>query len=115
MSAENRHLTLLWTSPDPETAENMVFMYAPNSMRRGWWDCVTLVIWGAPTRLVHEDPHMQALVREAVEAGVKVSACRACADRYGASEHLESMGIEVKFWGQPLTEILESDGRLLTI
>ena len=49
------------------------------------------------------------------EAGVKLMACKACADMYGVSNDLEKLGIEVKFMGQPLTEYLQNnDYRVIT-
>ena len=43
------------------------------------------------------------------------AACSACALNLGVREELEKMGVEVKPWGQPLTDILQSGGKLLTI
>ncbi len=115
MTHEKRHLYLLWTNADPITAEKMVFMYTVNALLRGWWENVTVIIWGAPTKLVGEDESMQKLVQDAIAAGVHVTACKACADQLGVTECLEGLNIEVKYWGIPLTEILKSDEKLLTI
>lgn len=112
---EKNHLYILWTNADVETAEKMVFMYGVNSLRRQWWEKVTLIVWGATTRLTSENKAIQALIREAQEEGVKVSACRACADLYGAVDKLEELGIEVIYWGEPLTSVLKADEKLLTI
>jgi hypothetical protein len=109
------HLYLLWTNDNHVTAEKMVFMYAINSLIKGWWEKVTLIVWGAPTKLVSEDEAMQQMVRKALEAGVHVTACRACADQLGVTETLEKLNIEVKYWGMPLTEILKNEEALLTI
>jgi hypothetical protein len=109
------HLYVLWTNDNKVTAEKMVFMYTINSLLRGWWEKVTLIIWGAPAKLVSEDADIQEKIKEALEAGVHVTACKACADQLGVTETLEKLKIEVKYWGQPLTEILKSDERLLTI
>jgi len=46
---------------------------------------------------------------------VTVSACKACADQLGVTEALEEVGIEVKYWGEPLTEVLKAGEELLTI
>ena len=43
-------LYILWTNPDPLTAEKMVFMYAKNSRLQGWWDDVTVILWGATAK-----------------------------------------------------------------
>lgn len=108
-------LYLLWTNDNPVTAEKMVFMYTVNSRLKGWWDEVTLIVWGATAILVSEDAKIQGLVAKALEAGVHVTACKACADQLGVTEKLEELNIEVKYWGQPLTELLKSNERLLTI
>ncbi len=109
------HLYVLWTNDNPITAEKMVFMYTVNSLIHGWWEKVTLIIWGAPAKLVSEDDNIQKMVKEALEAGVHITACKACADQLGVTETLEKLNIEVKYWGIPLTEILTSEEKLLTI
>ena len=93
----------------------MVFMYTINALVHGWWEKVTLIIWGAPAKLVGEDPNVQKMVSKALEAGVHVTACKACADQLGVTETLEKQGIEVKYWGIPLTELLTGDEKLLTV
>ena len=113
--AEKNHLYVLWTNGDPVTAEKMVFMYTVNSLIHGWWEKVTLIVWGAPAKLVSEDASIQDKVKEALDAGVHVTACKACADQLGVTETLEKLNIEVKYWGAPLTEILISGEKLLTI
>ena len=115
MTDSKTHLYLLWTNDNPITAEKMVFMYTINALRRGWWKKVTLIVWGAPTKLVAENENIRELVKEAIAAGVNVTACKACADQLGVIETLEKLKIEVKYWGIPLTEILQSDEKLLTI
>ncbi len=109
------HLYVLWTNDNPITAEKMVFMYTINSLIHGWWEKVTLIVWGATTKLVAEDEGIQKLVAKALEAGVHISACKACADQLGVTETLEKLNIEVIYWGIPLTEILTNDEKLLTI
>ena len=113
--SENRHLYVLWTSADPITADKMVFMYAINALARGWWEEVTLVIWGSSTKLVSEDEHIQERIQDALDVGVYVTACKGCADQLEVSEKLETLGIDVKYWGLELTNILKNDETLLTI
>ncbi|MCF8120403.1 MAG: DsrE family protein [Deltaproteobacteria bacterium] len=113
--AEKDHLTILWTNGDPVTAEKMVFMYGINSLLKGWWKKVTLVIWGTPAKLCAENPDIQKKIKKALDTGVHVTACKACADQLGVTGTLEQMGVEVKYWGEPLTDILKSEGALLTI
>ncbi len=44
-----------------------------------------------------------------LRCGVEFVACKACADSYGVSEKLEALGIEVKYMGMPLTDMLKGD------
>jgi len=113
--SKKTHLYVLWTNDNAITAEKMVFMYTINSLIHGWWEKVTLIIWGAPAKFVSEDFNMQEKVREALDAGVHITACKACADELGVTETLKKLNIEVKYWGAPLTEILTSEETLLTI
>ena len=92
-----------WTNSDPVTADKMVFMYARNSLKRGWWKQVTIVIWGSTATLAAEHGDIQATITELLAEGVQISACKACADELGVSETLTGLGIEVKYWGTPLT------------
>ena len=112
---QKTHLYVLWTNDNPITAEKMVFMYTINALIHGWWEKVTLIVWGAPTKLVSEDPEIQHKIKEALEAGVHVTACKACADQLGVTKTLKQLGIEVKYWGMPLTEILKNGEHLVTI
>lgn len=112
---EKDHLYILWTSESKVTAEKMVFMYGINSLRKGWWKKVTIIIWGAPALLISEDLDLQQKVEEARLEGVHLTACKACADQLGVADNLLSLGIEVIYWGVPLTELLKNGERLLTI
>lgn len=108
-------LTVLWTTNDLVTTLDMAFMYAANAKKFGWFDEVTLVIWGSSAVLAAENSVVQQHLQEMAGLGVKLSACKACADRHKVSKQLEALGIEVKYWGVGLTEVLKGDGKLLTV
>jgi hypothetical protein len=111
---EPSKLAVLWTSGDPEVATRVAFMYTLNAKRQGWFDEVTLIVWGPSAKLLSENAELQAAVAGMAEEGVEVVACKACADSYGIASVLEGMGVEVKFMGQPLTEMLKSDWKVIT-
>ena len=113
--AERKKLHILWTNDNMDTSQYMVFMYATNSMLKGWWDSVTVIIWGATARLAANNEAIQERMRLAEHAGVKFSACIACARELGVIEKLESLGIEIMPWGPPLTDILQNGDPLITI
>lgn len=112
---ENSELYVLWKSGDKEVALSMAFMYTFNSKTRGWWDEVTLIVWGPSAKLLAIDEEIQGRVLQMIDAGVHVTACIACAQMYGVVGILESLGIEVKPMGTPLTELLKSDKKVLSV
>ncbi len=113
--SENQHLYVLWTSADPITADKMVFMYTINALVHGWWEDVTLIIWGGSTKLVSENEAIQQRVKDAQDAGVYITACKGCSDQLGVSDKLEALGVDVQYLGVALTNVLKSDKTLLTI
>ena len=108
-------LLVLWTTTERETVDNMVFLYTMNSKLRGWWEEVTLLIWGATARLVAEDESIQENIKGFLEKGIRVIACRKCAENLGVVEKLEAMGIEVFYTGEFLTEWMKSKRALLSV
>lgn len=107
-------LVVVWTSGDREVARKMVFMYTKNSRLKGWWGRVRLVVWGPSALLLTQDQELQEELEDLKAAGVELLACKACADLYGVTEKLRSLGIEVIYMGQPLTEMLKSGWHCLT-
>ncbi|MDC7217826.1 MAG: DsrE family protein [Spirochaetales bacterium] len=111
----DKKLNLLWTNADPVTSELMVMMYAHNAMEKGLWEEVQVIIWGATAKLVADDVHIQNLIAEAREVGVEFSACISCANQLGVTSQLEKLGLELKTWGVPLTEIIKNGEHLITV
>ncbi len=110
-----RHLHLFWINGDPVSSEEMVLMYARNAMINGWWDHVTVVLWGAPQILFKENEAIRAKVRIARLAGVEFSACISCAIDLNTREALEAEDIEVIRWGQKLSLLMQNGKHVLTV
>ncbi len=105
-----KSLTILWVNDNPITAELMLFMYATNSLKFGWWEEVRIIVWGATVKLLTESEKMQELVQEFQKAGGKCQACLSCAEKLGKVEDLQKIeGIEIEYMGQPLTEVLKEN------
>ncbi len=111
----DNELFILWTNDNVFTAEKMVFMYGHNAIKKGWWDKVTIIVWGATSILTAGNSEIQTQIKEMIADGVKFIACKACADSLGVSETLSSLGIEVFYTGETLTKILKENKNLLTI
>ena len=109
VTAEAEKLAVLWTSGDPFVAHKVCFMYTHNAKKAGWWNEVQLIVWGPSSKLLAEDKGLQTEVKAMMADGVVIKACKACADSYGVSDDLAALGIEVKYMGKPLTEMLKSD------
>jgi len=110
----NDKLVILWTSGDREVALKMVFMYGLNAKVKGWWKDVTLIVWGPSSKLLTEDRELQEYIEKMKESGIELLACRACSDQYGVTETLEKIGVNVIYMGQPLTDYLKNDIRVIT-
>ena len=108
-------LFILWTNNDEITFDKMVAMYARNSKIEHWWEEITIIIWGSTAILAAESDLVAQRIQELLQVGVKISACKACTDQLGVSEKLGKLGIEIKYWGEGLTEILKQNKKLITI
>jgi len=110
---EPTKLAVVWTSGDPDVAYKVCFMYTHNAKKNKWFDEVKLIIWGPSSRLLAGDKDLQAAVKQMMDDGVIVEACKACADSHGSTEKLESLGITVKYMGKPLTNMLQGDWEVM--
>jgi hypothetical protein len=85
----------------------MIFMYAINSMTFGWWENTTLVVWGGSTKLVSENQQIQQHIKAALDSGIYVTSCKSCSEKVGATEKLQTIGIDVQYLDVPLTNVLK--------
>jgi len=107
-------LVVIWSSGDREVALYSCLMYAHNSKKKSWWDEVRLVVWGPSAPLLVRDAELQDKITTMKQDGVELMACKACSDRYGVSEQLEALGVEVLYVGDLLTEMLQTGWTSLT-
>lgn len=113
-STQPEKLLVVWTSGDIEVAKKMVFMYTMNAMLNNWWDEVTLLVWGPSSRLLASDTALQAELKPVQEAGVRVVACKSCAEKYDVVSGLDALGIEVFYTGEFLTDWIKSGDKYIT-
>ena len=102
-------LAVLWTSGDRDVAIKMVFMYTFNAKKRGWWKDIQFIVWGPSAKLVSEDKEIQDYIKKMKDTGIELVACKACADSYSVTDKLTELGVDVKYLGVPLTELLKSE------
>ena len=108
-------LNIIWTNANEIVFDKMVAMYAHHAKINGWWNDITLIIWGETATITANSELVKRRMQELIHAGVRVLACKACSDSLGTTEALMKIGIDVKYVGEELTRILKSDEKLLTI
>jgi len=102
-----QRVTIVWTSGDPEVAHRMVLMYGHAAKTAEWFDEVRVIVWGPSSRLLAADKDVQAKIKQMQDDGVIVQACIVCADSYGVTAQLRSLGLEVKGMGKPLSNFVK--------
>jgi len=107
-------LVVLWTSGDAEVAKKMVFMYVYNAKKYDWWKEITFIVWGPSSKLLAEDEELQKEIKRMKDEGIVLEACKACADQYGVTKKLKSLGVDVKYMGEPLTKYIKGKEHVMT-
>ncbi len=107
-------LVVLWTSDDPYLAERVALMYTHAAKTAGWFSEVTLIIWGPSAKLTSENLKIQDKLKAMQKDGIVIEVCIVCANSYGVTDNLKSLGFELKGMGEPLTNYLKSSAKVLT-
>ena len=94
-------------SGDREVALEVGLVYPFNAAKKGWMDEVKVIFFGPSEKVVANDAEVQARVKEILEQGVEVLACKWCADRMGITGKLEAVGIKVEYVGSIISDLLK--------
>jgi len=111
----NDKLNILWITDNRDTVFNMLSMYAINSINRGWWKQVNVILWGASVKLAANDTQVQTEIMEMIQAGVTVEACQDCCENFGVASIISKLGVTVKYMGTSLTQYIKEGEKILTI
>ena len=106
-------LVILWTTAEKDVFTKVAYVYGLNSKKNDWWEDVTLIIWGPSSKLLAEDKELQKNIKTMKEEGVILTACKWCTDEYGVSEKLETLGVDVKYMGRPLTKFIKDNRHIM--
>jgi len=99
-----KKLLVVWKSDNDIDIHNFIVPYVYNSKINAWFSDIELLIWGVSQHKVTEEPSIQEKVKNLIKNGVKVYACKFCADNVGATELLESLGVNVMYTGVFLSD-----------
>ncbi|MEX1376118.1 MAG: hypothetical protein AB1Z23_01475 [Eubacteriales bacterium] len=109
-------INILWTTDSADTAMLFINEYALGSLSYQWWDKVRVILWGGSVRLIMNNNYIQVYIMQMVHKGVEVIASKNCADAVGATELLESLEVQVMYFGKELTEIIQDkDQELISV
>jgi hypothetical protein len=109
------HLVVLWTTDNLFTVEEMILLYTLNAKKQSWFKEVTLINWGAATKLLAENQDLQERMNDFMDVGVNLQSCKHCADKIGGTDTLRELGFDVKYMGEPLSEYLKSGASVITV
>ena len=82
--------------------------------RAAAWGLLLALLWAAAAG-AEPEPLASSARSGPVSAGVRVIACRRCAENLGVGERLDALGCEVVFTGELLTDWLQSGRPVLSI
>lgn len=108
-------INILWATANKDTVFNMLSMYAINSKTQGWWKHVNVILWGASVKLAGSDSQVQTEIMEMKNSGLTLEACQDCCETFGVSEKLKSLGIDVRYMGEPLTSYIKNGEKVLSL
>ena len=107
-------LVVMWTSGDPEVAQEVCLMYAHAAKKNKWFKEVILIVWGPSQRLAVENAAIKEKVASMRKDGVIVQACIACSNMLGVTDALKACSIDVRGMGVPLTAYLKRGYKVVT-
>jgi hypothetical protein len=88
-------------------------MYAYNAMNYGWMDKVKVVFFGPAEKLLSDNPGIQNMARQIVEATqdgdkeLAPTACKFISDRDDTSNAIASLGIHVEYVGKLISDFIK--------
>ena len=81
-------------------------LYARSAIAGDWMGSTKVIIWGPSSKIIAEDIELQDDVRQIIYLGERVYVCKACSDKYRASDKLEGLGCDVVYVGEISSEFI---------
>jgi len=105
---------VILSSQDREVLLEVGFTYPFNAVVNGWMEDVKIIFFGPSEKLVVHDLEVQSRLKEVLDAGIHVMACKWCADRMEIAEELEALGVEVVYVGSIMSDLMKAGWAGLT-
>jgi len=104
----------LVSSADREVALEVGLVYPLNAAKNRWMDEVKVIFFGPSEKVAANDAEVQGRIKELLDSGVEVLACKWCSDRMSITEKLEAIGIKVVGVGPIISGLLKDGWSSLT-
>ncbi len=102
----NDKLAVILVSGDRKVLE-MGLVYATNVVVHGWMSDLRVYLFGPSEVTIATDPDLQELVKTMIAGGTIPQACRWCSDKYGVSDMLRDLGVDVQWIGEPVSQSIK--------
>lgn len=110
-----RKLVVLWKSDNLVDIYELITPYIISSKKNNWWDEVEVILWGASQKVVVNDEEVKRRIRMMQKQNIPIYACKKCAEDLDIEKELIELSINVLYTGELLTELLQSDAKVLTL
>lgn len=104
-----KKLLVVWKSENEIDISKFIVPFSYNSRAQGWFSDVEVLIWGSSQLAVRDTVKYQEFVKTLIHDGVKVYACKMCADDTGSTELFLNLGVKVMYTGVYLSGKLNDD------
>lgn len=98
---------VILSSQDREVLLEAGFTYPFNAAKNRWMEEVKIILFGPSEKVIVNDIEVQSRLKEVLEAGIHVMACKWCSERMGITSQLEELGIEVLYVGSVISDLLK--------
>ena len=103
----NEKLLVIISTSEVEKARTGV-LYTINAKRNEWINDIKLIFFGPSEKLLLEDDVIKQYVEEFILMEEKVVACKFIADRGKVNEKLTSLGVEVEYVGEMISNYIKN-------
>jgi hypothetical protein len=107
-------LVIIWTSGDKEIALKTALSYALNSKLNGWMQNVTVMACGPSVQLLAKDKDIRNVFTYLKQAGVTILVDKKSVEEYKLSKEIDTLNLEVRTLGKPLTVFIRQKRTILT-
>jgi len=105
---------VLVSSADREVALEVGLVYPLNASKNHWMDEVKVIFFGPSEKVAANDAEVQGRIKELLDVGIEVLACKWCSDRMNITEKLEAIGVRVIGVGPFISNLLNDGWTSLT-